>query len=113
MLNKDLNIDAVLLAGGTSKRFGKSNNAFLSFPEKGWTLAVDLPGSHLNLLNVLDELDNELALIGGKIYLAKDLRQKPEVFKKTYQSFKKWRSIKDEMDPRNLFKSDLSKRLEI
>ena len=95
------------------KRFGKSNNAFLSFPEKGWTLAVDLPGSNLNLLNVLDELDNELALIGGKIYLAKDLRQKPEVFKKTYQSYKKWRSIKDEMDPRNLFKSDLSKRLEI
>ena len=64
------------------KRFGRTNNAFLSFPQPGWTLAVDLPGSNLKLLGVLDELDNELASIGGKIYLAKDLRQKPEVFKK-------------------------------
>ena len=64
------------------KRFGRTNNAFLSFPHPGWTLAVDLPGSNLKLLSVLDELDNELASIGGKIYLAKDLRQKPEVLKK-------------------------------
>ena len=95
------------------KRFGKNNNAFLSFPQPGWTLAVDLPGSNPKLLGVLDELDNELASIGGKIYLAKDLRQKPEVFKKTYRSYQSWKSIKKEMDPDNLFKSDLSIRLKM
>ena len=95
------------------KRFGRTNNAFLSFPQPGWTLAVDLPGSNLKLLSVLDELDNELASIGGKIYLAKDLRQKPEVFKKTYRSYQSWKSIKKEMDPDNLFKSDLSIRLKM
>ena len=95
------------------KRFGRTNNAFLSFPQPGWTLAVDLPGSNLKLLEVLDELDNELASIGGKIYLAKDLRQKPEVFKKTYRSYESWKSIKKEMDPNNLFKSDLSIRLKM
>ena len=93
------------------KRFGKSNNAFLSFPQPGWTLAVDLPGSNVNLLGVLEELDNELASIGGKIYLAKDSRQTSEMFKKTYLSYQKWKTTKDEMDPENLFQSDLSKRL--
>ena len=95
------------------KRFGSTNNAFLSFPQPGWTLAVDLPGSNHKLLGVLDELDNELASIGGKIYLAKDLRQKPEVFKKTYRSYQTWKSIKKQMDPDNLFKSDLSIRLKM
>ena len=69
--------------------------------------------SNHKLLGVLDELDNELASIGGKIYLAKDLRQKPEVFKKTYRSYQSWKSIKKEMDPDNLFKSDLSIRLKM
>ena len=85
--------------------------AFLSFPQPGWTLAVDLPGSNVNLLEVLKELDNELASIGGKIYLAKDSRQTSEMFKKTYLSYQKWKTIKDVMDPDNLFQSDLSKRL--
>lgn len=93
------------------KRFGRSNNAFLSFPQPGWTLAVDLPGSNKNLLGVLDDLDNELASIGGEIYLAKDLCQRPETFKKTYSPHQEWRSVKKEMDPKKIFQSDLSKRL--
>ena len=95
------------------KRFGRANNAFLSFPQPGWTLAVDLPGSNIHLLSVLEELDIELASIGGKIYLAKDSRQSSIMFKKSYPFYEKWRSIKQEMDPYNLFKSDLSKRLKI
>ena len=95
------------------KRFGKSNNAFLSFPQPGWTLAVDLPGSNVNLLGVLEELDIELASLGGKIYLAKDSRQTAEMFKKTYSSYKEWRSVKNEIDPENIFQSDLSRRLMI
>ena len=95
------------------KRFGKNNDAFLSFPKPGWTLAIDLPATKINLLKVLEELDNELASLGGRIYLAKDSRQSSEMFKKTYSLYPKWRSIKSEIDPDNIFQSDLSKRLKI
>ena len=95
------------------KRFGNSNDSFLSFPSSGWTLAIDLPGSNRNLLKVLTELDEELASLGGKIYLAKDLRQESKIFKKTYINYQKWRLIKSEMDPYNIFQSDLSRRLKM
>ena len=95
------------------KRFGRSNEAFLSFPQPGWTLAVDIPGNNVHLLPLLEELDIELASIGGKIYLAKDSRQTPFMFKKSYLFYEKWRCIKQQMDPNNLFQSDLSKRLRI
>ena len=35
-----------------------------------------------NILKVLHNLDEELSDIGGKIYLAKDLRMSSEIFKK-------------------------------
>tara|TARA_B100000242_G_scaffold293514_1_gene271908 strand:- start:11388 stop:12758 length:1371 start_codon:yes stop_codon:yes gene_type:complete len=95
------------------KRFGNKNDAFLSFPKPGWTLALDLPGSNKDLLKVLQELDNELATLGGRIYLAKDTRQTSEIFKKTYSSYPKWKKVKNDMDPENIFQSDLSRRLEI
>ena len=95
------------------KRLGKSNNAFLSFPQPGWTLSVDLPGFNINILGVLEELDIELASIGGKLYLAKDSRQTPNMFRKSYPFYEKWRSIKQEIDPDNIFQSDLSRRLRI
>ena len=95
------------------KRFGRINNAFLSFPQPGWTLAVDLPGSNLKLLGVLDELDNELASIGGKIYLAKDLQTKTLKCLKNLSFISILEINKKEMDPDNLFKSDLSIRLKM
>tara|TARA_Y100000589_G_scaffold316533_1_gene341381 strand:+ start:3804 stop:5174 length:1371 start_codon:yes stop_codon:yes gene_type:complete len=95
------------------KRFGNSNNSFLSFPQPGWTLSVDLPASNKELLNVLNQLDEELASLGGKIYLAKDSRQSSEIFKKTYSFYLDWKRIKCEMDPNNIFQSDLSRRLKL
>lgn len=94
------------------KRFGKKNHGLLSFPTKGWTLAIDIPVAQKNILKILDSLDEELANIGGKLYLAKDLRQKPSTFKKTYPTYENWKAIKLKMDPQNIFQSDLSKRLE-
>ncbi len=95
------------------KRFGERNKSFLSFPKPGWTLAIDLPAINQNLLNVLDELDIELASLGGKIYLAKDTRQSSEIFKRTYSLYPKWRVIKNKIDPNNIFQSDLSRRLKL
>ena len=43
-----------------------------------------MPGYNVNLLPLLEELDIELASIGGKIYLVKDSRQTSFMFKKSY-----------------------------
>lgn len=95
------------------KRFGNRENGPLSFPLKGWTLATDLPATNSGLLSKLDEIDHLIANAGGRIYLAKDSRQSSEIFKKTYKRFSEWKIEKNKLDPSNIFKSDLSQRLEI
>ena len=70
------------------KRFGPSNRAPLSFPIPGWTLAVDVPVAVNGLMEVLDQLDEEVAAAGGRLYLAKDARQSSAMFQKTYTQFK-------------------------
>ena len=95
------------------KQFGNSNNGLLSFPEKGWTLAIDVPNTGHKLLKILDDLDEELAKCGGKIYLAKDARQSSNMFKKTYKSYENWKNIKLKMDPEIKFVSDISNRLKM
>jgi len=73
---------------------------------------------HKLYLKYLEFLERELpACI--RISFDKKLNQvvypggKPEIFKKTYRSYQSWKSVKKEMDPDNLFKSDLSIRLKM
>lgn len=95
------------------KRFGPGNEGMLSFPQPGWTLAVDLPAGVPGLGRALDELDALVAAEGGRLYLAKDSRQSPSMFARTYPRLDEWRAIRDKMDPNHVFTSDLSRRLEI
>ena len=92
------------------KRFGHSNPAPLSFPMPGWTLAADVPAAVPGLLKVLDELDDEVAAAGGRLYLAKDSRQSPELFNASYNTTK----LKDTLStlsPKNIFDSCEAQRL--
>ena len=66
------------------KRFGQSNPAPLSFPMPGWTLAADMPAAVPGLLEALDQLDQEVAEVGGRLYLAKDSRQSKHMFEQSY-----------------------------
>ncbi len=95
------------------KRFGNSNKGYLSFPKKGWTLAIDIPNNKSNLAEILDDLDKKIASHDGRIYLAKDSRMSENIFKSTYLFFDKWRKIKNIYDPKNIFYSDLANRLSI
>ena len=95
------------------KRFGPGNRAPLSFPQSGWTLAVDLPAGIPGLGRALDQLDALISAEGGRLYLAKDSRQSPTNFARTYPRLGEWREIRDTMDPNRVFASDLSRRLEI
>ena len=95
------------------KRLGPGNHSYLSFPISGWTLSVDLPTNNKEIEDVLKEIDKEIANIGGRIYLAKDSRQSESIFKRTYRNFYIWQKQKQLLDPRNIFISDIAKRLNL
>lgn len=95
------------------KRFGPGNPAPLSFPQPGWTLAADVPAGNERLGAVLDELDELVATEGGRLYLAKDSRQSPTMLARTYPRLGEWQNVRDRMDPRGVFTSDLGRRLSL
>ncbi len=94
------------------KRFGPGSG-MLSFPIEGWTLALDIPTGLPDLARLLDSFDEKVASVGGRVYLAKDARLRPETFRAMYPEFARWRDVRDRMDPRGIWRSDLARRLEL
>ena len=95
------------------KRFGAGNAAPLSFPQPGWTLALDVPATVDGLGPVLDALDEEVADAGGRLYLAKDSRMSPAMLRRTYPRLDEWQQARATLDPDGTFTSDLARRLAI
>lgn len=94
----------------TLKDLGEAGRAPLSFPTTGWTLTLDIPRRVPGLEAALDECDELVVEAGGRIYLAKDHRLRPEVMRAMYPRLEEWRSIRDAADPGGVWGSDLAVR---
>jgi len=93
------------------KIFGEQTD-LISFPMKGYTLALDFP-VRKNLFEFLDELDQIVLAHGGRIYLSKDARMKSKTFWKGYSNSNEFASVIHKYNPQNKFRSVQSSRLEI
>jgi decaprenylphospho-beta-D-ribofuranose 2-oxidase len=95
---------------GTLKRFGPGGAGHLSFPQPGWSLAVDMP-ARPRLRPLLAELDERVAAAGGRVYLAKDARLSGAALAAMYDKLPEWQAVRAKLDPDGVFRSDLGRRV--
>lgn len=93
------------------KIFGEQSD-LISFPTKGYTLALDFP-VRAGLFDFLEELDQVVLEHGGRLYLSKDARMKSGTFWKGYEHSQDFSKILSKYNPEKKFRSIQSNRLAI
>lgn len=91
------------------KRMGEGQGV-LSFPFKGYTLAIDFPMSE-QLKTFTPKLDAKVLAAGGRLYLGKDGLLDEAMFKQMYPQYQQWLAVKKKYDPTGEFSSNISRRL--
>lgn len=84
----------------------------LSFPMRGVTLAMDFPVTD-GVFSFLDRIDRLVVAGGGRLYLAKDARQRPETFEAGYPGLAAFRQQRCAIGADTRLASMLSRRLSI
>jgi len=92
------------------KTLGGEGPGLLSFPMRGYTLALDLP-RRSGTEGLIARLGRITLDCGGRVYLAKDACLPGELFRAMYPRLDRFRAVLDEVDPRGRMSSDLSRRL--
>jgi decaprenylphospho-beta-D-ribofuranose 2-oxidase len=93
------------------KIFGKQDD-LISFPKEGFTLALDFP-VRKGLFEFLDELDKIVLDYGGRLYLSKDARMKPDIFWQGYDKAEQFSDTVRKYNPDFKFNSIQARRLNI
>ena len=95
------------------KSFGAAGKGLLSFPQPGWTLALDFPARAPGLTTVLSHLDEVIATAGGRVYLTKDSRLSASMLPRMYPELLRWQQIRNRLDPTQKMVSLLAQRLNL
>jgi len=94
------------------KTLGGEGRGHLSFPMRGYTLALDFPAKP-GVAELLGRLERITMDHGGRIYLAKDAAMSAESFAAMYPRLEEFRAVLDRVDPDRVMDSDMARRLKI
>jgi len=94
------------------KTLGSEGPGMLSFPRRGYTLALDFP-NRAGVRSLLSELEAITLDHEGRVYLAKDAALSPRGFRRMYPQWTAFRRVLDEIDPDVRMMSDMARRLGI
>ncbi|TVP45620.1 MAG: FAD-binding oxidoreductase [Gemmatimonadales bacterium] len=95
---------------GVLKSMGSEGIGHLSFPRKGFSLALDFPDRD-ETTALLSRLERITRDHGGRIYLAKDSILSPEAFREMYPRHGDFREVLQRVDPEGRLSSDLVRRI--
>jgi len=93
------------------KDFGAEGRGLLSFPRPGVTVALDLPMRGAATQALVDQLNDQVAEAGGRIYLAKDALTRREHFQAMEPRLARFNEVRRKWDPNGRLRSALSVRL--
>ena len=110
-VNKIIKLEKPSLTLVAMKLF-KGKQRFLHFSDDGLSLIFNLKHSS-STLNFLKKLDEITISFGAIPYIAKDSRLTKEVVEQCYPEYYKFKQILNEIDPKRIFKSELSERLNL
>ena len=95
------------------KTMGEGNDKSpLSFPMKGFTLAMDLPKSARSI-TFIKNMNDLVIKAGGRVYLAKDALLSKDEFAQMYPGMKTFKNLLSDIDPDAKWQGYQSKRLNL
>ncbi|TAD87995.1 MAG: FAD-binding oxidoreductase [Alphaproteobacteria bacterium] len=108
-------LQAIADAGAASflavlKTLGPRGQGMLSFPQPGFTLALDFP-HRATTGELLARLERLTLDAGGRLYLAKDSVASPASIAAMYPDLPAFQAVLAEVDPAGRFTSDMARRL--
>ena len=94
------------------KLYGEANDNYLSFPMKGYSLALDFK-LEKGVFELMDRLNGIVKKNHGRIYLAKDACVDEDTFSQGYECIEAFRAFRKKHKMSNKFGSLQSKRVDI